>query len=51
VRGKLKNPGLRLLTHTHHRRTSSSLNLLSRAARVDREREHVLFSRTLDKLD
>jgi hypothetical protein len=47
VRQKLKNPGLRLLTHTHHRRAPSSLDLLNRA---DLAKELILFSRMLDKL-
>jgi len=48
VRGMSKDPGPSTITHTHHRRTSSSLNLLSRA---DLGKELILFSRMLDKLD
>jgi hypothetical protein len=46
--GKVKESGP-AITHTpHHRRTSSSLDLLSRAVL---EKKLILFSRMLDKLD
>ena len=46
MRGKLKNPGPTII-HTHHRRTSPSFDLLSRA---DLGKKLILFSRMLDKL-
>jgi hypothetical protein len=45
--GKVKESGP-AITHTHHRRTSSSLDLLSRA---DLAKDLILFSRMLNKLD